>query len=178
MPQRVGIRFPPVTFLEVAEAVLRSAKRPLTAREITDIGLQRGLLRTSGKTPEATMSAALWGADGRADPSRVRARAAASSPRLGALGLRRPRALAAGVRPALSANHGERLRADFKDAPAADPDCRLTRPRRPPLGSRSARIANVTFRRTSPSYAATSVPRPRSTTSAKCYRPPAHEESS
>ena len=51
-----------MTFLEAAEAVLRAAKRPLTAREITDIALQRGLLRTSGKTPEATMSATLYGA--------------------------------------------------------------------------------------------------------------------
>jgi hypothetical protein len=51
-----------VTFLEAAEAVLRAAKRPLTAREITDIALQRGLLRTGGKTPEATMSAKLYGA--------------------------------------------------------------------------------------------------------------------
>ena len=39
----------PVTFLEAAAAVLRAAKRPLTTREITDIALQRGLLRTSGK---------------------------------------------------------------------------------------------------------------------------------
>ena len=62
MPSPLGIRFPPVTFLEAAEAVLRAAKRPLTTREITDIALQRGLLRTGGKTPEATMSAALYGA--------------------------------------------------------------------------------------------------------------------
>ena len=51
-----------MTFLEAAEAVLRAAKRPLTTHEITDIALRRGLLRTSGKTPEATMSAALYGA--------------------------------------------------------------------------------------------------------------------
>ena len=48
-----------MTFLEAAAAVLRAAKRPLTTREITDIALQRGLLRTSGRTPEAIMSAAL-----------------------------------------------------------------------------------------------------------------------
>ena len=52
----------PVTFLQAAESVLRSAKRPLTAGEITDIALRRGLLRTRGKTPSATMSAALYGA--------------------------------------------------------------------------------------------------------------------
>jgi len=51
-----------VTFLEAAETVLRAANRPLTAREITDIALERGLLRTSGKTPEATMSARLYAA--------------------------------------------------------------------------------------------------------------------
>jgi HB1, ASXL, restriction endonuclease HTH domain len=37
-------------------------KPTLTAREITDIALERGLLRTSGKTPEATMSARLYAA--------------------------------------------------------------------------------------------------------------------
>lgn len=51
---------PPVTFLEAAAAVLRAAERPLMTREITDIALQSKLLRTSGKTPEATMRAALY----------------------------------------------------------------------------------------------------------------------
>jgi hypothetical protein len=51
-----------MTFLEAAERVLRTAKRPLSAREITEIALKRGLLTSSGKTPEATMSACLYGA--------------------------------------------------------------------------------------------------------------------
>lgn len=51
-----------MTFLQAAEEVLRKAKTPLTAREITDIALRQGLLRTSGHTPAATMSAALYGA--------------------------------------------------------------------------------------------------------------------
>lgn len=51
-----------MTFLEAAEKVLRSSKQPLTAREITDLALRRGLLKSGGKTPDATMSAALYGA--------------------------------------------------------------------------------------------------------------------
>jgi hypothetical protein len=49
-----------MTFLEAAEEVLRSAKRPLSAREITDIALAAGLITTHGKTPEATMTARLY----------------------------------------------------------------------------------------------------------------------
>jgi hypothetical protein len=51
-----------MTFLEAAEAVLRSARRPLTTREIVELALEKGLLNPRGKTPEATMSAALYGA--------------------------------------------------------------------------------------------------------------------
>jgi hypothetical protein len=51
-----------VTFLQAAEAVLQRSKKPLTTVEITEIALQRGLLKTRGKTPTATMSAALYGA--------------------------------------------------------------------------------------------------------------------
>jgi HB1, ASXL, restriction endonuclease HTH domain len=50
-----------MTFLEAAEVVLRTARKPLTVREITETALRRGLLETHGKTPEATMSAALYG---------------------------------------------------------------------------------------------------------------------
>jgi hypothetical protein len=49
-----------VTFLEAAEEVLRTAKRPLSAREITDLAISRGLLESAGRTPEATMSARLY----------------------------------------------------------------------------------------------------------------------
>jgi hypothetical protein len=51
-----------VTFLTAAEQVLQEAKRPLTAREITQFAISRGLLKSAGKTPEATMSARLYGA--------------------------------------------------------------------------------------------------------------------
>lgn len=51
-----------MTFLQAAEAVLRSAKKPLTAAEITEVALRRGLLKTRGKTPAASMSAVLYGA--------------------------------------------------------------------------------------------------------------------
>lgn len=51
-----------MTFLEAAQEVLQRSRKPLTAREITDIALRQGLLHTHGKTPDATMSAALYGA--------------------------------------------------------------------------------------------------------------------
>jgi HB1, ASXL, restriction endonuclease HTH domain len=77
-----------MTFLEAAEAVLRSAKRPMSAREITELALHRGLLDSHGKTPEATMSATLYGAPKWPDPPRVRAWTPTCSPRLGSLDLR------------------------------------------------------------------------------------------
>ena len=51
-----------MTFRQSAEAVLRSAGRPLTTAEITEIALRRGLIQTRGKTPVASMAAALYGA--------------------------------------------------------------------------------------------------------------------
>jgi hypothetical protein len=45
---------------EAAIAVLKTAKRPLTAQEITDQAVEGGLITPSGKTPEATMSAVLY----------------------------------------------------------------------------------------------------------------------
>lgn len=47
------------TFKSVALQVLRDANKPLHINEITEIGLANGLLKTSGKTPKASMSAAL-----------------------------------------------------------------------------------------------------------------------
>jgi hypothetical protein len=41
-------------------AVLRSARRPLTTREIVETAIRRGLIEPSGKTPEATLSAVLY----------------------------------------------------------------------------------------------------------------------
>ena len=49
-----------MTFLDAAEEVLRTAKRPLSAREITEIALSQGLIESRGKTPEATMTARLY----------------------------------------------------------------------------------------------------------------------
>jgi hypothetical protein len=49
-----------MTFLAAAEAVLKSARRPLTTHEITALALERSLLATTGKTPEATMAATLY----------------------------------------------------------------------------------------------------------------------
>jgi hypothetical protein len=51
-----------VTFLEAAIEVLWTARRPLRIEEITEIALRRGLIQPKGKTPRATMSAALYAA--------------------------------------------------------------------------------------------------------------------
>jgi hypothetical protein len=51
-----------VTFREAAECVLKESNRPLTVHEIVERALRRDLISTTGKTPEATMSAALYGA--------------------------------------------------------------------------------------------------------------------
>jgi len=47
------------TFKGVAYEVLKEAKRPLHTDEITKIALEKGWLKTAGKTPEATMNALL-----------------------------------------------------------------------------------------------------------------------
>jgi len=49
-----------MTFLAAAEAVLKSARRPLTTREVTELALRRGLILPTGKTPNATTSATLY----------------------------------------------------------------------------------------------------------------------
>lgn len=49
-----------MTYREAAEIVLRRSRQPLTAREITEIALAEGLLKTRGKTPAQTMSARLY----------------------------------------------------------------------------------------------------------------------
>jgi HB1, ASXL, restriction endonuclease HTH domain len=51
-----------MTFLEAAVEVLRAAHGPLSSQEITERAIKRGLVRPTGKTPQATMSAALYGA--------------------------------------------------------------------------------------------------------------------
>jgi UDP-N-acetylmuramate-alanine ligase len=49
-----------MTFLEAAIQILRSTRRPLTTREITERALEAGLIDTHGKTPTRTMGAALY----------------------------------------------------------------------------------------------------------------------
>lgn len=49
-----------LSFKKAAKRVLLDAKKPLTAQEITDIALEKELLETDGKTPEATMAANLY----------------------------------------------------------------------------------------------------------------------
>jgi hypothetical protein len=49
-----------MTYLRAAIAVLRSMKRPMTVNEITATAVARGLIQPAGKTPGATMSAALY----------------------------------------------------------------------------------------------------------------------
>jgi HB1, ASXL, restriction endonuclease HTH domain len=49
-----------MTFLEAAYQVLKSSGRPLTTLEITERALEQGLVDPCGKTPRATMSAALY----------------------------------------------------------------------------------------------------------------------
>jgi hypothetical protein len=47
------------TFKSVAYEILKEAGKPLHSDEITKVALQRGWLKTAGKTPEATMNALL-----------------------------------------------------------------------------------------------------------------------
>jgi len=49
-----------MTYVEAAVAVLQEAGHPLTAREITEEALCHGLLTGASRTPEASMSAALY----------------------------------------------------------------------------------------------------------------------
>lgn len=49
-----------MTFYEAAIEILRAADRPLTAREITDQALEKGLITSNGRTPEASMCAVLY----------------------------------------------------------------------------------------------------------------------
>lgn len=51
---------PRMTYYEAALSVLRSARLPLSTQEITDLAIRRKLIRPGGKTPNATMSAALY----------------------------------------------------------------------------------------------------------------------
>ena len=47
------------SFKDIAYEILKETKKPLHSKELTDIALKRGWLKTAGKTPEATMNAQL-----------------------------------------------------------------------------------------------------------------------
>jgi len=47
------------SFKEIAYQILKEAGRPMHSKEITKIALERGWLKTAGKTPEATINAQL-----------------------------------------------------------------------------------------------------------------------
>ena len=47
------------SFKDIAYQILKEARKPLHSKEITKIALERGWLKTAGKTPEATMNAQL-----------------------------------------------------------------------------------------------------------------------
>jgi hypothetical protein len=48
------------SFIQSAIQILRNSKSPLTPKEITDIALKNNILKTSGKTPVATMGAQIY----------------------------------------------------------------------------------------------------------------------
>jgi HB1, ASXL, restriction endonuclease HTH domain len=48
------------TFLQAAIEVLRASERPMTTREIAQTAMDAGLIAPGGKTPERSMSAALY----------------------------------------------------------------------------------------------------------------------
>jgi hypothetical protein len=56
-----------MTYYKAAIEVLKAAKRPLTVREITNQAIEAGLITPHGKTPVATMSAALYRAQNQPD---------------------------------------------------------------------------------------------------------------
>jgi hypothetical protein len=49
-----------MTFLDAAQAVLKSSGRAMTAKEITSEALATSLISTKGRTPVASMNAALY----------------------------------------------------------------------------------------------------------------------
>jgi restriction system protein len=49
-----------VNFLDAAATILKRAKEPLTSKEITDRAIASAVLRSTGKTPDRTMTARLY----------------------------------------------------------------------------------------------------------------------
>jgi hypothetical protein len=60
-----------MTFFEAALQILKSSRKPLTSQEITQRALEHGLIVSGGKTPAATMAAALYRRSG-TDPQLVK----------------------------------------------------------------------------------------------------------
>lgn len=52
--------FRPFSFKDAAFKVLKAEKRPLPVEDITDRAISKGLLKTNGRTPHATMGAQLY----------------------------------------------------------------------------------------------------------------------
>ena len=49
-----------MSYVDAAVAILKAARRPLTVQEITEQALSKGFIKPGGKTPRASMSAALY----------------------------------------------------------------------------------------------------------------------
>ena len=49
-----------MNFKQAAYHVLKDEKRPIPAKEITQIALRDGLIKTDGKTPDATIGAVIY----------------------------------------------------------------------------------------------------------------------
>ena len=59
-PAKLTPSFRSLSFKDAAHKVLKIENRPLHTEDITDIALKKGLLKTTGKTPTATMGAQLY----------------------------------------------------------------------------------------------------------------------
>src|SRR5712692_5146902 len=51
---------PNMTLIEAARKILREQRRPMTAQEVIDEALRRGLIATHGKTPAVSLAAKLY----------------------------------------------------------------------------------------------------------------------
>lgn len=49
-----------MSFLKAAISILKETRREMTATEVAEIALERGLVESKGKTPGATLAAQLY----------------------------------------------------------------------------------------------------------------------
>ncbi len=49
-----------MTYVDAAISVLKSSRKPMSSGAIAEAAIRKGLIRPRGKTPAATMSAALY----------------------------------------------------------------------------------------------------------------------